>query len=151
MVPIASWNSETCTPDSRPAKRHKASKAEWEAIVAHFEFATCVSCGMRHESLHHILPRSQGGDDVIANLAPMCGDGTRGCHGLLESHAPGWERVAAAVRQYVITDVARRTYQDEHAPGFSRRYPALPNTEPQFIEDFRTIYGGDDVEGHEAA
>lgn len=78
---------------------------------------------------------------MIPNLAPLCGDGTRGCHGLLESHGPGWERVAASVRQFVMVDPTRRNYQEERAgEAFYTRYPPLPNTDPRFEQDFRTIY-----------
>lgn len=33
----------------------------------------------------HVVPRSQGGDDVDDNIVPGCGSGTTGCHGLLTS------------------------------------------------------------------
>lgn len=32
---------------------------------------------------HHVVPKGQGGDDVPQNLVWVCGDGTRGCHGVL--------------------------------------------------------------------
>lgn len=35
-------------------------------------------------NLHHVLPRSQGGDDVEANLVWLCGSGTTGHHGFVE-------------------------------------------------------------------
>lgn len=62
--------------DPKPAKRivDKAVYAEF-----HARFLDCLSCGhmpsFRSEA-HHILPRSQGGDDVLANLVPLC----RQCH-----------------------------------------------------------------------
>jgi len=139
-------------PDTKPAKRVRASQAEWAEIHQHFEHACCVSCGLAYRSLHHILPRSQGGSDIIVNLAPLCGDGTMGCHGILESHAPGWERVAGAIRQFVIVDVARRRYQEDNAPGFNDRYPPLPHPEAEQIrEDFETIRESHAAEGFEAA
>jgi hypothetical protein len=128
------------TPDTKPARRIRASQAEWSDIHQHFQYACCVNCGLAYQSLHHILPRSQGGDDLVINLVPLCGDGTRGCHGLLESHAPGWERVAASVRQFVITDTRRRHYQEDHAPGFNTRYPPLASS-PELLDAFRTIHG----------
>lgn len=48
----------------------------------------CVVCGERTQSLHHVLRRSQGGDDVTVNLAPVCGTGTTGCHGRIEARDP---------------------------------------------------------------
>ncbi len=133
---MASWAG----PDPKPEPRVRASQGEWSGIHEFFAHAPCVHCGMAHRSLHHILPRSQGGDDVIVNLAPLCGSGTTGCHGLLEGHGAGWERVAASVRQYVMVDNDRRGYQEDKAgESFNRRYPPLPNTDPQFLADYRTI------------
>ena len=40
----------------------------------------------RRASLHHIHKHPR--DDVIANLVWLCGDGTTGCHGLVEHHDP---------------------------------------------------------------
>ncbi len=74
------------------------------------------------------------------NLAPLCGSGTTGCHGLLETHGTGWERVAASVRQYVMVSNERRGYQETHAGGsFTRRYPPLESADPQFLADRKTI------------
>jgi hypothetical protein len=41
-------------------------------------------------SLHHLVQRGgrYGGADVAANLVPLCGHGTSGCHGLVESRDP---------------------------------------------------------------
>ena len=142
--------------DPKPERRVRASQSDWAGIHEQFEHHSCVHCGLPHQSLHHILPRSQGGDDIIDNLAPLCGDGTRGCHGILESHAPGWERVAASVRQYVIVSNDRRGYQEDHAgESFNRRYPPLANMDQQFLDDrakiFESQFGIREVEGHEAA
>lgn len=51
----------------------------------HLEGGECVLCGVRGQSLHHVLPRSLGGDDVRENLVWLCGDGVAGCHGLIEA------------------------------------------------------------------
>lgn len=45
----------------------------------------CACCGDASATAHHVLKRSAGGDDVAANLIAVCGDGTTGCHGLLEA------------------------------------------------------------------
>ena len=45
----------------------------------------CVLCGKRG-TLHHVLPRSRGGDDVYENLIGLCGSGTTGHHGLIEAN-----------------------------------------------------------------
>ena len=69
-------------PDFRPSKRVKNPKV---AKKLHANLGPCVLCGDPAQSLHHVLPRSQGGDDVEACLVAVCGDGVRGCHGLLEN------------------------------------------------------------------
>jgi hypothetical protein len=114
-------------PDPKPEKRYKASQSDWDTIHKHFEFHPCVSCGQRHESLHHAVPKSQRGADVIPNLVPLCGDGSRGCHGTLEAHSPGWERVAAAVRSWICTDPHRWAYVLGMLgeARFDKRYPSL--------------------------
>lgn len=145
---MASWGQRIeVTPDPRPPKRIKATKAEWEQIREHFGDACCVATGLPYQHLHHIaFRRADSGDDVIENLAPL----TNEAHERLHKRAPGWERVAAAIRQYVIVDNARRRYaEDKLGERFNSRYPALPNTDPQFLADFRAIYGDglDEIEG----
>lgn len=39
-------------------------------------------------SVHHVYPRSQGGDDVEENFVMGCGSGTTGCHGKVEAKDP---------------------------------------------------------------
>lgn len=46
---------------------------------------SCVLCGDPAQSKHHVLPRSQGGDDVAENLVWLDGSGTTGCHGDVEA------------------------------------------------------------------
>ena len=124
---MASWAAHEVTPDPRPAKRHKATSIEEKKIRKAFEFACCLTCGTRPIERHHVIPRSQGGDDVIANLVPLCNLH----HGILEGHAPGWERVAASVRVYVLTDRARCLYAIGKVgwERFSQRYPLLSEGE----------------------
>lgn len=51
----------------------------------HHELEECALCGAVDFSLHHVLKRSQGGDDVRENIVALCGSGTTGCHGLVEA------------------------------------------------------------------
>lgn len=44
----------------------------------------CAGCGDSAVTLHHIKPRTVGGDDSHANLMPLCLD----CHN--DAHRPGW-------------------------------------------------------------
>jgi 5-methylcytosine-specific restriction protein A len=61
----------------------------------------CERCGAAisaDHSYHHRRPRGMGGTkrkDTAANLVLVCGSGTTGCHGLIESQrtasfATGW-------------------------------------------------------------
>jgi hypothetical protein len=139
----------TSSPDPKPVKRLRASQSDWCDIHQGFSGLPCTSCGQGEPlDLHHILPRSQGGDDLSINLVVLC----RSCHTKLEGHESGWERVAAAVRQYVVTDNRRRHYQEDHAGDFFNcRYPPLPHS-PQVLEDFRVInesHASEAVEGYE--
>lgn len=121
---MASWVSVEVTPDPRPSKRFKASKAEWERIRERFAYATCVSCGLAANHLHHVaFKKADRGDDVVENLAPMC----LSCHGRFHDHGVGWERIAAAIRAYVWSRQSRLNYVDGKMTRelFDRRYPAL--------------------------
>lgn len=59
----------------------------------HYRWRECSLCGNTDRlSLHHILKHPR--DDVEANLVMLCGDGVRGCHGLIEHHdAPTEQRL----------------------------------------------------------
>lgn len=51
----------------------------------------CRRCGKLGESIQHRIPRGMGGSkdpkiNALSNLVMVCGDGTRGCHGWIESH-----------------------------------------------------------------
>lgn len=65
-------------PDPRPAARTVDPHALAVARLAEDE---CGACGRPPGSPHHVIPRSEGGDDVAANLLMLCGSGTTGCHG----------------------------------------------------------------------
>jgi hypothetical protein len=86
------------TPDPKREKRIRDPEL---VRRMHFEFEECCICGDVLFSVHHVLKRSQGGDDVRANLVALCGSGTTGCHGLVE----GAEKDAcAALGRYLETE-----------------------------------------------
>lgn len=68
----------------KPPKRYKASAKSWQAIREHFAQDSCWVCGEAWTDLHHAVPRSRSGDDVLGNLIPLC----RPCHGLVEARDP---------------------------------------------------------------
>ena len=46
----------------------------------------CVRCGRPAESWQHRVSAGRGGPTDRFNCVPLCGDGTRGCHGWAEHH-----------------------------------------------------------------
>jgi hypothetical protein len=107
--------------------RTKADREQWEEIIR-LKLGPCLVCMYLGEkqklpsSLHHIVSKSLGGDDVSANFGSVCGDGTTGHHGQIEAHDEETCRVfAAAVQQF---DDAAYTYAIEKLgeDGWLRRY-----------------------------
>lgn len=104
-----------------------AGASEWDRLheAKDGPCLVCVWTGAEQllpSSLHHVVPRSQGGDDCEENLIPLCGDGTKGHHGLVEAHEAHTCRLtAAAVQQY---DGAAYAYAIEKLGElrFLRRY-----------------------------
>ena len=88
---------KTPTPGSKPATgRSRAStgpSADTRALVTARAGGICEVCGekpTRDYSIHHRRPRGMGGTrspavNSPANLMYVCGSGTTGCHGLIES------------------------------------------------------------------
>jgi hypothetical protein len=64
----------------------------WTRELIRLRFAgRCCRCGKDGWTIQHRTPRALGGtkDPAInapSNLLWVCGDGTRGCHGHMESH-----------------------------------------------------------------
>lgn len=46
----------------------------------------CVRCGRPANGWHHRVPEGQSGPTDHLNCVPLCGDGTKGCHGWVEHH-----------------------------------------------------------------
>ena len=86
------------TPDWKPAPRKKATTKQW-GIMRHRLNRHCAVCGDPAQSAHHIVRKSQGGDDLPENLIGLCGHGTRGCHGKAERR----DRHALASIRYALT------------------------------------------------
>lgn len=53
----------------------------------------CVRCGHRAESWQHRVAQGRGGPTDLFNCIPLCGDGTRGCHGWAESSPSDAQKV----------------------------------------------------------
>ena len=83
----------------------------------------CLVCGELAGSAHHVIKRGRGGDDVQENLVPLCGDGTRGCHGLIEANDPGTKKLlgeAIMKRRPDVIDYVKRKRQ--HWRGWLERH-----------------------------
>jgi hypothetical protein len=114
-------------PDPKPRKRVRArTPAERERAYALPYGTRCLLGGMHAFSWRveraHIVPRSQGGDDVRENIAPLC----ETCHHTLDQSAG--ERhaiVAAAVRSYIDAepDVLAYVLERKGQAWLDRRYP----------------------------
>lgn len=92
--------ASTGTTSRRPATGPTA--AQRQLVVARAQ-GLCERCGetfLGGYSIHHRQPRGMGGSALAAandptNLVLLCGSGTTGCHGWIETHradayATGW-------------------------------------------------------------
>lgn len=82
-------------PKPKPWKRTKAAKKRlsWKRnkttrdYIFGRERNVCRCCRVRRaETMHEIIFRSRGGKVNCANSIAVCGDGVRGCHGLMQRH-----------------------------------------------------------------
>lgn len=119
--------------DPKPQKRYRASKERWEDIRDAFSDERCWACGGRWTELHHILNRSHSGDDVTANLAPVCSE----CHRRIEARDPV---VRSLIRQALMPSnlAYLRSKLGENTEGWLlRHYPThLALTERVVSEGF---------------
>ncbi len=81
--------------DTNPDPKPPARIVDRKAFARFYDQAAlaCQICGDNGTayglSIHHLLPRGQGGDDMPSNFALLCGHGTAGCHGDVEAHRNG--------------------------------------------------------------
>jgi len=83
-------------PRRKPAKGSKGVSKEVRAQVLSRAAYKCERCGIPlsqgfYYSLHHRTPRGMGGTkaerlNLPSNLVAICGSGTTGCHGFIESN-----------------------------------------------------------------
>ena len=79
-----------------PAKRSTGPTKDVREIVLDRARHSCERCGNllgmnMFYSIHHRIPRGMGGSDraelnLPSNLMALCGSGTTGCHGWIESN-----------------------------------------------------------------
>jgi hypothetical protein len=131
----------TFKPDPKPAPRVVDSGVGMAKIEAE---GKCRACGKvlatvrqgAHElaalNRAHLVAKGVRGDDVPANIIPLGGSGTTGCHGIQTSRNPGrnchgvqtpYEQVVQAIRrtmrpeerQYIIAKKSR-AWLEQHYP-----------------------------------
>lgn len=109
------------TPAPKPRKRYVARRGEWIEYRLALLGGPCLICPNTSETLHHVVPKSVGGDDVPENLIPLCGSGTTGCHGRVEGRTGGArERVREELPQRVFAYVLLK----KGAGWLDRHYPS---------------------------
>jgi hypothetical protein len=109
-------------PDWKPRKRITLSNREYlklaRSVLARYR--TCELCGKRRsESCHHAVPRGKGGDDVWENMVALCGSGTTGCHGEVETSREARHRLRDEMRDETWIYIVERMGVD----WADRRYP----------------------------
>ena len=104
--------------------RFVASEKEWLALYEE-KLGPCRVCGKGGPagvgcSLHHVVPKSQLGDDVAANLVPLCGSGTTGCHGRVENR----DRMSRSILRSKMSLNEREYVIEKQGIGWlDRHYP----------------------------
>jgi len=64
----------TCYGDPKMPARIRANSAAWKKLRTEC-YGPCLICGDAWRvELHHVISRAQGGDDVPANLVPLCAE-----------------------------------------------------------------------------
>jgi hypothetical protein len=92
----------------------------WEDL-RRAKLGPCRVCGATSGiTLHHVISRSQLGDDVEFNLVPLCGSGVTGCHGRIEA---GDKKTRCALRQSLTLDELAYVYGKKGPTWLDWAYP----------------------------
>lgn len=82
---------------ARQGRIQARDTSDIRAYVFARERDLCRCCRCRPaESMHEMRFRSLGGKVGRKNSIAVCGDGVRGCHGLLQRHEIDWSAVTAS-------------------------------------------------------
>lgn len=75
------------SPNPRPLCRKRDAKAGRRKCLS--PESECRLCGVRRGlERHHLIPRSQGGEDRDENLVPLCGPFENACHRKITENDP---------------------------------------------------------------
>lgn len=107
----------TCKPKmaKRPRARTRASSAfyqtpEWRRLRAQARkiYKECAICpSTKRLTMHHIIPRDEGGPDTIENLMPLCG-----------KHHSQYEFDIKAGRQSTVRALVEEAMKHHTTPSF---------------------------------
>lgn len=102
---VATWGPGATAEDARPHR--------YEGILVRDKYS-CQECG-RHQmlSVHHIKPKSLGGNDHVHNLITLCIP----CHDMIQKEAMKWhgsltDRAIGNTRQYAMELELQRAGDD---------------------------------------
>ena len=119
--------------DPRPERRVVDRRAGIVKVQREGRCRACGVYGVQQLNRAHLVPKGQRGDDVDANIVPLCGSGTTGCHGALTDHhlatAPSllkgrpWEFVASALRGRLTDEEVEYVVAKKGADWLNRHYP----------------------------
>ena len=107
---VGKGNKESSKPAKRAAKRSLGVSKATRVLVLNRAKYRCEKCGVSlsesfYYSLHHRTPRGMGGSREVrlnlpSNLVAICGSGTTGCHGWIESNRSVSEDAGWLVSRY---------------------------------------------------
>lgn len=103
----------------KPRKRIRARGVGMSVVRAEQRCRLCGKMTLALEA-HHLVPRSQSGDDVPENFVPLCGPWQPSCHQRVTENDPAaLRRLRAALRPPELAYIVER----KGAAWLDRRYP----------------------------
>lgn len=128
-------------PDAKPTRQPRKDIRKVDRSMttrACLEWRECP-CGKPSATGHHVLGRGAPhfGDDVLANIVPLCGSGTTGCHGLVENEdKAACRRLGRWIREHrpdTVLYLASKLGSSRQADDWLRRRlyaPRVKGTKP---------------------
>lgn len=126
------------TPDWKPARRVKDPTAGTAKVRRE---ARCRACGYVGSDLSraHLVGKGVRGDDVDANIIPLCGGGNTGCHGAFDGQtevATEPSLLRGRDRRFVASRIA--LHADEYEYCLDKK--GLEWTSKRFSQNFHRFY-----------
>jgi hypothetical protein len=123
----------TFRPDPKPIRRPRSQiRIVNPAAIAAKTLSerACRACGVGliRPNGHHLVPKGSPhfGDDVEANIIPLCGSGTTGCHGRVHDHDHAvLGAIGAALHDDEVAYVLDKMGVDEGSDWLMRRYRVI--------------------------